>query len=225
MDPITLAAGITAVSGLIGGERANKMGRKEATKGRMFSERMRNTQWQAGIADMEAAGINPALAYSQGPAASPGGNMASQMDAVSPAISSGMQMKRLAADLELNRAQVAKTKAEERGAQAVALQNEARLASYGISRRNGRLHLQVPDGQEMPLMTREIMANVNRVEQQARRERFTGDIAMPLADLSKRLGEILPILGLIGGGVGVASNVLRAGAALRKPLTRLPRRR
>ena len=126
----------TAIAGglsLFGGERANKGRAREAEKQRTFSageaqkqrefssgeagtqrsfqERMRNTSWQAGIADMEAAGINPALAYSQGGASSPGGAMgggsaasgamAGVEDTISPAVSSAQHARRLKGEMQL----------------------------------------------------------------------------------------------------------------------------
>ncbi len=132
MDPLTTGALISGGISLLGGERGNMRRAAEAQKDRDFQsteaatsrdftsaqskrqmdfqERMRSTEWQVGVEDMKKAGLNPALAYSQGGASSPGGaagagaagsgSQARQEDTITPAISSAMQYRRLSAELK-----------------------------------------------------------------------------------------------------------------------------
>lgn len=85
-------AAIGALAGYLGQESANDtnvmlsretsaFNAQQAQLNRDFQERMSNTSYQRAINDMEQAGLNPMLAYSQGGASAPSGSSASGVTA------------------------------------------------------------------------------------------------------------------------------------------------
>lgn len=93
--------------------RANVWRVQEARHAERFSAYQANTGWQRGVADMRAAGLNPMLAFSEGPAPSPTGIAAPITDSqIGGAINSALSQERLKMDLRMADAAIDKTKQE-----------------------------------------------------------------------------------------------------------------
>lgn len=87
-------AGSSLLSGaatLIGGMQANAANVAMAREQMAFQERMRDTAYQAAVKDLQKAGLNPMLAFSNGGAAVPSGAMGHVDNAMGPAVSNAMQ--------------------------------------------------------------------------------------------------------------------------------------
>lgn len=112
MDPITASALATGGAHLLGGLYSNAQNLGEGKRAREWSAVMAGSAYQRAVIDMKAAGLNPALAYSQGPASTPGASMASVDDVVGPAVSTAMQARAQAKELKLLDAQIEKARQE-----------------------------------------------------------------------------------------------------------------
>lgn len=132
MDPATIGLIAGAGANAIGGFVGNAMGARESKRNRQFQERMRGSQYQAAVADMRAAGLNPALAYSQGGAGNLSGSTAGQSNPLEGVTSSAMQAARAAQELKLLKEQIRKTQGEADTAEAIGNRERARNAAYGV---------------------------------------------------------------------------------------------
>lgn len=207
------AAAIQAGGSFLSNWLGNRAAREEAQRNRQFQERMRNTQWQAAVEDMRQAGLNPALAYSQGPNAAPSGSVADQSGPdLSGVVSTALQTKRLREDIQSMRvarakmlAEKAKTDEERRAAKAAADMAEARrdylMPEWGLSMTipgdpSGRTYSSGPWK-----LHQLIDAEVGSAQQKLRQATAQANLLEPSGELSEKLGILGPILiGLMQGG-------------------------
>lgn len=92
---------------------ANEMNRAIAREQMRFQEGMSNTAYQRAVSDMQKAGINPLLAYSQGGASTPSGaGYSAQSMRYGDPVSAGISSAKLQADIGLTENQAQKISEE-----------------------------------------------------------------------------------------------------------------
>ena len=109
------AAAVPAAMSYFGQQSANRTNMQIAQNQIDFQRDMSNTSYQRAVADMQAAGLNPMLAYSQGGATTPVGATTQVQSALGAGATSGQQAYQLALNTAMNEADV-KLKQEQAGA-------------------------------------------------------------------------------------------------------------
>jgi hypothetical protein len=112
MFPMVAMMAASAAANYFGQKEANKTNRDIANQQQRFQQDMSNTAYQRAVADMQQAGLNPMLAYSQGGATTPAGATTQVQNALGAGATGAQQAFQLAlqnqqtqADVELKNEQ------------------------------------------------------------------------------------------------------------------------
>lgn len=99
-----------SVAGSVAGAADANSANKAAAQAQMdFQQYNSNTSYQRAVKDLEAAGLNPMLAYSQGGASTPSGSTYSAQDVVTPAAKLGNETTSTNSAVSLQKAQIQNT--------------------------------------------------------------------------------------------------------------------
>jgi len=103
---------ISSALSFLGGERRNESQEDMASAQMAFQERMSNTSYQRAVKDLQAAGLNPMLAYAHGGATTPTGSMANIEDTITPAVNTGRDVYRATTEAAVRKEQVSNIAAD-----------------------------------------------------------------------------------------------------------------
>lgn len=121
IDDAILGAGISAGANLIGGLFTNQANSAQAQANRDFQAQQSGTSYQRAVADMQAAGLSPMLAYSQGGASTPTGATAQMQNPASGAVSAYQESRKVSQDISQSKENVDLMKSQKVKAEAETL--------------------------------------------------------------------------------------------------------
>ena len=173
---------IGAAAGLAGGLLQNRQARDAAGRSMAFSERLSNTAYQRAMADMDAAGLNPILAYQQGGASTPTGEMYQPVNLGEAAMSGAHSAQSMAAMRQnMRRSQSA---IQLQGAQANTAREQARLLRYQSEREANAVSVTAADAARADVLRRWYGTQAGRdmvIAQEAFKGGLVQSIATPAA--------------------------------------------
>jgi hypothetical protein len=120
LDDAIVGGLISGGLSFLGGERRNQAQAEQAQAANAFSAQQFATRYQTTVKDMEAAGLNPMLAYSQGGGSPPSGQQAQMQDTVTPSVESFNRTRSTAAQNAVQNATVKNIEADTENKQAQA---------------------------------------------------------------------------------------------------------
>lgn len=133
------AAAAAAAANYLGQKNTNEENVQLGRDQMDFQERMSSTAYQRAVQDMQKAGLNPMLAYSQGGASSPVGSMPQVQNAVGAAVSSASQTMGMIQGLQ----QIEQSKAQTERFQAETEKIKSETMPYETNLRSREQNIQV----------------------------------------------------------------------------------
>lgn len=207
IDDALIFAGANLLGGMASGRAANSQRADTAQQANEFSASQFATRYQTTVKDMQAAGLNPMLAYSQGGGSPPSGQQASVQDVGGPAFDSGVRAFSAARAAEVQKAQADNIEADAqvKRAQISLIESQVNANNASADQARGNVGLMETQGFKIKEEIKNLAVNRDLVASQI--SQSLSSTALNQAQVNKITAEVknLPLEG--ARLVAVAANL------------------